>query len=198
MEILCLFFCGDLSCNRSLEFVSLVQSSWTPRDETRNRKFCRNGNFWKGTCICKIFAKTKADALAGLYKKSTCFFSFVCNAKFVVICCGVTCKWVLFSYACTLKACDWISMSMLQNSVTFFGFLRVPSCCFLHASRLTAQYSVWNDCCRRHISNTNSYSTSSRSKQLFKIFCHTYEKNFVCRIYNSLDETAQFKKMSHF
>ena len=59
----------------------------------------RNGNFCKGTRVSKVIAETKDDAHVGQQKKFTGFFSYVCNGKFAVIwvlCCGITCKWVLY------------------------------------------------------------------------------------------------------
>ena len=59
----------------------------------------RNGNFCKGTQVSKIIAEAKVDARVEQQKNFTGIFLHVCNGKFAVfwvLCCGVTCKRVLF------------------------------------------------------------------------------------------------------
>ena len=65
------------------------------RDETRNYRPNRKGNFCKKTRVSKIIAGAEVDALVLCNKKVHWFFSHVCNGKFCVFCCGVTCKKVL-------------------------------------------------------------------------------------------------------
>ena len=60
----------------------------------------RNGNFCKRAQVGKIIAGVKVDAHVVQQKKSTGFsrMSVMANLlRFLVLFCGITCKWVLFS-----------------------------------------------------------------------------------------------------
>ena len=59
-------------------------------------------NFAKEFTLAKVIAGAKVNARLVLTKKSTVFFSYVCNPQFVVfwvLCCGINCKCVPFVYA---------------------------------------------------------------------------------------------------
>ena len=84
------------------------------------------------------------------------------------------------------KNCHCIQVSLFH--IVFFC---------LHAPQLIVQSSVKNAWRRKHILNTNSYSISSRGKQLFKKIClykNTRENlpSFLsCIGYNSLTKIAK-------
>ena len=78
---------------------------------------------------------------------------------------------------CTLKARDWVAMSMLHfgNNVIFFGFVR-----FLLSYFVCGHHNLSFNLASKttYVSNTNSYFTSS--KQLFKKISMHEEK--FCRV----------------
>ena len=85
---------------------------------------------------------------------------------FLVLYCGLTCKWVFFVYA--------LQYLYIINLLTR-AHLRLVNemlCLCLTLSQPIVQYSAENDWRRPHTSNTNSYFISSRGWQLFKRFCH--------------------------
>ena len=86
------------------------------------------------------------------------------------------------------------------NSVTFFQFHRSPLFYFACSSFNIAPRTT----SVADTSNTNRYSILSRSKQLFKRFCHykhmrKYLPSFrSCRIYNSLDKHSLSLRVARY
>ena len=63
----------------------------------------------------------------------------------------------------------YASLRKLHNFVWVSSF-NIVLCC-LYASEIIVQSSVQSVILRKHVPNTNSYSTSSRDKQLLEKFC---------------------------
>ena len=119
-----------------------------------------------------------------LYSKEVYwFFSCVCNDKFVVfwvLCCWITCKWVLFPtidlyfYQLAQIVGKYIidqfsrAQSRLRQKLnvyvfqlakngTLFGLFRFSLSFCLRAPQLIGQFSVQNDYHRRHTSNISIF-----------------------------------------
>ena len=138
-------------------------------------------------------------------KKVYCFFLHVCKGKFAVfwvLCCGITCNWVLFSsldvyfywlayiiskynrlvIACIVKTATRVQRLCFtsEKGSLSSGFFFSHHLLCLRAPQLIRQSRDQSDWLRRHTSNTNGCSTSTSSKQFFKFFYITIIREKIC------------------